>query len=118
MFPELEVDSPETSVDERCCSEPANVLPAPSALLQRVEDLSVEELVAQLGVEAFPVAALPGTAGFDIECLCARIGEPLAQVTSQNSGHGLWNSRAASGCLLLAVELPAMSGFSASSRCC
>ena len=35
--------------------------------LQRVEDLAVEELIAQLAVERFTVAIFPGAAGLDIE---------------------------------------------------
>jgi hypothetical protein len=46
----------------------------------RVEEFAVEELVAQLGVEAFPVAVLPGRAGFEVQSLCAGIGESSAQV--------------------------------------
>ncbi len=48
--------------------------------LERVEDLTVEELVAQLRVEAFTVPVLPWAAGFDIECLCSRIRQPLPQI--------------------------------------
>src|ERR1700677_4562712 len=45
-----------------------------------IEEFAVEELVAQLGVEAFAVAVLPRRAGFDVQSLCAGIGEPFAQV--------------------------------------
>jgi hypothetical protein len=35
-------------------------------LLQGIEDLSVEQLITKLRVEALAVAILPGAAGFDI----------------------------------------------------
>ncbi len=46
-------------------------------LLQRVENLSVQQLVPQLRVERFAVAVLPPTAGLDVERLGAGIGQPL-----------------------------------------
>src|SRR6202042_1278519 len=49
-------------------------------LLQRVEDLAIQELVPQLRVEALAVPVLPRTAGFDIERLCAGIGQPFPQI--------------------------------------
>jgi len=43
-------------------------------LFDRVEDLTVEELVPELGVEALAVAVLPRRAGLDVQrfrsCLC------------------------------------------------
>lgn len=51
----------------------------------RVEEFAIEELVAQFGVEAFAVAVLPGRAGFDVECLCACVSEPFAQVFSNET---------------------------------
>ena len=41
-----------------------------------VEDLTVEQLVAQLAVEAFIVAILPGASGLDVEGLHTDPGEP------------------------------------------
>ena len=35
-------------------------------LLQRVEDLAVQQLVAELSVETFDVAVLPGAARLDV----------------------------------------------------
>ena len=35
-------------------------------LLERVEDLAVEQLVSELAVEALDVAVLPGTARLDV----------------------------------------------------
>ena len=37
--------------------------------LQTVEDLTVEQLIAQLAVEALAVAILPGASRFDVEGL-------------------------------------------------
>ena len=45
--------------------------------LEAVEDFPVEQLVAQLAVEALAVAVLPGTAGFDVERLGSDISKPL-----------------------------------------
>ena len=44
--------------------------------MQRVEDLTVEELVSELAVEALVVAVLPRTAGFDEERLPTDSGQP------------------------------------------
>jgi hypothetical protein len=47
---------------------------------QRVEDLAVQQLVAQLAVEALAVAILPRAAGRDVQRLRAELVEPLAQL--------------------------------------
>jgi hypothetical protein len=47
--------------------------------LERVEDLTVEQFVAQLAVEALAVAVLPGTAWFDIGGLGANSCNPCSQ---------------------------------------
>ena len=44
----------------------------------RVEDLTVEELVPQLGVEALAVAVLPGRARLDVQRLCSCLGKPFS----------------------------------------
>ena len=44
--------------------------------LEGIEDLSVEEFVAQPRVEAFDVTALPGRARLDEGCLGADCGDP------------------------------------------
>ena len=49
-------------------------------LLQRVKDLSVQELISELRIEALAVAVLPGTSGFDIKRLCTSIRQPFSQV--------------------------------------
>lgn len=49
-------------------------------LLDRVEEFSVEDLIPQLAVERFAVAVLPRRTGFDVQCFCASISEPFAQV--------------------------------------
>lgn len=46
---------------------------------QRVEDLTVEQLVSELAVEAFIVAVLPRAAWFDEERADAQPGEPFAK---------------------------------------
>lgn len=58
------------------------VVAAPSldddpGLLQSVEDLAIEQFIAQAGVEALNVAVLPGTARRDIGCLCTDRGDPV-----------------------------------------
>jgi len=45
-------------------------------LLQGVEDLAVEELIPQPGIEAFDVAVFPGTAGRDVGGLGPHRGDP------------------------------------------
>ena len=56
------VDIPVMSVDAPCCSGVA-ILDNDLSLLQCVEDLAVEQLIAQLAIEAFAVAILPWTPG-------------------------------------------------------
>ena len=51
-------------------------------LLQTVEDLTVEELVAQLAVEAFAIAIFPGASGFDVGGPGANSGNPVSQRNS------------------------------------
>ena len=53
------------SSDEHCC------------LLQSVEDFAVQQLVAELAVERFVVAVLPGAAWFDVERLHADPAKPI-----------------------------------------
>ena len=57
-------------------------MPPPSldqdpGLRERVEDLAVEQLIAQGSVEAFTIAILPWRSGRDIQRLHADLGEPL-----------------------------------------
>lgn len=52
-------------------------------LLQRIEDFSVQQLVAQAGVETLDVAVLPWAAGRDVGCLGTDGGDPIL--------HGLGN---------------------------
>src|SRR6202451_4488898 len=51
-------------------------------LLQRVEDLSIQKLVAQLRVETFAVTVLPRRAGFDVQRLGSYVRQPLPQLLS------------------------------------
>ena len=57
---------------------PAPVLDQDLSLAERRENFSVEQLVAQLRIEALIVAILPWAAGFDIERLHADPAEPAA----------------------------------------
>ena len=50
-----------------------------SGLLQRVEDLAVQQLIPELSVERLGVAVLPGRARFDEEGLRADAAEPVPQ---------------------------------------
>jgi hypothetical protein len=66
-------------------------------LLQAVEDLELEALVPKLAVEAFAKAILPRTAGLDVECFGAELGEPLAQRLGDHlrtivAANMLWNA--------------------------
>jgi len=56
----------------------APLLDDDTSLLQTVEDFPVEALVAQLAVEGFAIAILPGTAGLDVERLYSERCEPTA----------------------------------------
>src|SRR5450755_4847197 len=49
-------------------------------LLQRVEDLAVQELIAQLPVETLTVPVLPWTPRFDVQRLRAHFPQPLPQL--------------------------------------
>ena len=46
--------------------------------LQTVEDLAVEQLIAELTVEGLAVAVLPGAAWFDEQRLCSNLRQPIA----------------------------------------
>jgi cytochrome c peroxidase len=57
------------------------ILPSPalcrhSCLQERVEDLSVEKLVAHFPIEAFNITVLPGTSGLYEESLSPQTGKP------------------------------------------
>ncbi len=56
--------------------QPSPLLDEDDSLGQCVEDLSVQELVSELAVEALVVAVLPRTARLDVECLHAEPGQP------------------------------------------
>ena len=55
-------------------------------LVQAVEDFSVEQLVAQLPVERFAVAVLPGAAWCDIQGLCSNLRQPAANDLRRHLG--------------------------------
>lgn len=57
-----------------------------SHLLDGVEDLAVEELVAHFRVETFPVAAFPRRARFDIHRLRSSLFQPFAQIARYEPG--------------------------------
>jgi hypothetical protein len=50
------------------------------SLTQRVEDLAVEEFVAQPRIEALDIAVLPGTGPLDIGGLCTDSRDGIASV--------------------------------------
>jgi len=75
------------------------VVPPPAfdddlGLAQAVEDLAIQELVPELGVEAFAVAVLPGAAGLDVggpgaygpDPVPNRCGDELGAVARQEPG--------------------------------
>ena len=67
------------------------VVPSPSfdhdlCLFQRVEDLTIEQLITKLSVEAFAVAIFPGTAWFDVGGLGTHGGNPSPKC----QGNELW----------------------------
>src|SRR3954467_4662591 len=68
--PQDQPDRRAASLVPRCCrSVAAATRFAPDGVprtLTRIEDLAVEQLVAQPGVEALDVAVLPGAAGLDV----------------------------------------------------
>lgn len=56
--------SPSDEGDAQCCSAVANRL----RFLERVEDLAIEQVVAELRIEAFARAVLPWAGRRDIGC--------------------------------------------------
>ncbi len=56
----------------------APLLDDDGGFLQAVEDLTVEQFVAQFSVKGLAVAILPGTAGFDVQGLRSELCEPAA----------------------------------------
>lgn len=59
------------------------------SVLRRVKDLSVEEFVAEPGMETFCEAILPGFPGFDEVVANVLDTEPDAQITSDIVVNGL-----------------------------
>src|SRR5580698_519546 len=49
-------------------------------LLERVKDLAIQELIAQLSIETFTVPVLPWTSRFDIQRPRAHSPQPLPQL--------------------------------------
>src|SRR5208282_6662790 len=50
--------------------------------LQRVKDLAIQELIAQLSIETFTVPVFPWTSRFDIQRPGAHFPQPLPQLLS------------------------------------
>ncbi len=55
-------------------------------LLKTVEDLAVEQTIAQAGVEAFDLAVLPKAAWLDVQGGDAESAQPLPHGVGDNSG--------------------------------
>ena len=55
-------------------------------LLKRVEDFAIEELIAQLGVEALAIAVLPRTTWHDVGCLGANCSDPVTDSLGDELG--------------------------------
>ena len=49
-------------------------------LLQRVKDLAIQELIAQLSIEALTIPVLPGTPRLDVQRPRAHSPQPLPQL--------------------------------------
>ena len=49
------------------------------SLLQCVEDLAIEQLIAQLAIEAFAIAVLPWTSRLDVSGFGADGGDPIPE---------------------------------------
>ena len=56
----------------------APLLDDDGGFLQAVEDLSIEQFIAQFPVEGFAVAVLPGASGCDVQRLSSEFCEPAA----------------------------------------
>ena len=69
--------------------EPSPLLDEYRCLGQCVEDLSVQELVPQLAVEALVVAVLPRASRLDVECLHAEPGQPPPNELGRDTTYGL-----------------------------
>jgi len=46
-------------------------------LAKAVEDLAIEQFIAEAGIEAFAIAILPGGSGLDVGRLCSDGGNPV-----------------------------------------
>src|SRR5918997_2467235 len=55
-------------------------------LFQRVEDLTIEKLITQAGVEALDEAVLPRTASFDVSGPCAHGCDPVLHGSGDELG--------------------------------
>jgi hypothetical protein len=74
----LAVDIPEMSVDAPCCSG-VPVSDHNLSRLQCVEDFGIEQLIAQLAVEALAIAILPWTSRFDVRGLGSDGADPIPE---------------------------------------
>ena len=76
---------------------PTPLLDQQLGLLHRVEDLAVEQLVAQLAVEILDISVLPWAARLDVQRLHADSAEPLphdgrGELAAVVASHMLWNA--------------------------
>ncbi len=74
------VCTPTNCAAELCCSG-FPVLDDDLSFLERIEELTVEQLISELAVEALIASVLPVTAGIDTDWLDADFGQPGLEVT-------------------------------------
>src|SRR6478735_7834826 len=61
-------------------------------LLQCVEDLAVQQLVAQLSVEAFAIAIFPRASRLDVGGLGSDSGDPFSESKGDELGAIIWTN--------------------------
>lgn len=87
--PVLAVDIPAMSADAPCCSGAAS-FQDDLGLLQRVEDFTVQQFVAQFAVKAFAIAILLRTTRLDVSGLSADGSNPFPQNDAGPLSDRMW----------------------------
>src|SRR5579875_1274630 len=77
---------PQRRVRPNCVVVDAPAFGQHAQFLQRVENLSIQKLIPELRVERLAIAVFPWRARFDIQCLRARVDQPLTQVFGYELG--------------------------------